>query len=396
MFMKYEIVKMDNMGRGITYVNDLITFVPKTIIGDVVELEIVKENKKYNEARVTNYLKRGPLYQDQICPYYHLCGGCDLMNLNYHHQLMYKEERLKDLFLKYANTKVDPIIISKSELNYRNKITLKVINGEIGLIDLDNHLINIKYCHLVKDSINNIIKVLPDFKIKNGSVVIRSNYNDELLIWIVSDDKIVMPDLTDLKVAGIVLNDETIYGENHFIEHINNLYFKVSYNSFFQVNNLINGELFNIINHHIDDNESVLDLYCGVGTLGINASLKAKEVVGIEIVKNAIIDATLNKEINKRSNIEFLLGDVKNTIEKVDKTFDTVIIDPPRKGIDHDSLNYIINHHINKLIYIACDPNSLVRDYEKIKDVYDLKNIYLLDMFPNTYHFESICILERR
>ena len=393
--MKYEIIKMDNMGRGITYVDDLITFVPKTIIGDIVELKITKSKKKYNEAIVVNYLKRGPLYKDAICPYYNKCGGCDLMNLKYADQLNYKKERIKDLFLKFANTKVNPIIINKNQLCYRNKVTLHINNGVIGLIDINNQLINIKYCNIVRDAINNFIKVLKDFNVKNGSVVIRSNYNDELLIWFKTNDDVVLPDLTGYKIAGIVKNDKVIMGANYFIDKVNNLYFKVSYNSFFQVNSLINEELFNIINNNIDNNDCLLDLYCGVGTLGINASLKAKEVIGVEIVKNAISDAVLNKEMNKRSNIEFLLGDVKTTIDKVDKEIDAVIIDPPRSGIDQNSLEYLLNKKIKKIIYIACDPSSLVRDYEKLKDLYDLKDLYLLDMFPNTYHLESVCILER-
>ena len=394
--MKYEIVKMDNMGRGITYVDDLITFVPKTIVGDIVELKIVRSKKKYNEAQVINYVKRGSLYKDAICPYYNQCGGCDLMNLKYTDQLNYKKDRVKDLFLKYANTKVNPVIINKNQLGYRNKITLQINNGTIGLVDLNNQVINIKYCNIAKDSINNFIKELNNFKIKNGKVVIRSNYNDELLVWFQTNDDLVIPNLKDFKIAGIVKNDQVVVGDNNFIDKVNDLYFKVSYNSFFQVNNLINEELFNIINNHINKDDKVLDLYCGVGTISINASLKAKEVIGIEIVKNAIIDATLNKEMNKRNNVEFLLGDVKTTINKVDKAFDTVIIDPPRSGIDQNSLNYILDKKIKKIIYIACDPSSLVRDYEKLKDLYNLKELYLLDMFPNTYHCESITVLERR
>ncbi len=394
--MKYEIVKMDNMGRGITYVDGLITFVPKTIVGDIVELKIVHSKKKYNEAQVINYVKRGSLYKDAICPYYNQCGGCDLMTLKYIDQLKYKKDRIKDLFLKYANTKVNPVIINKNQLGYRNKITLQINNGVIGLVDLNNQVINIKYCNIAKDSINNFIKIIKDFKVNNGKVVIRVNYNDELLIWFQTNDDLVIPDLKDFKIAGIVKNDQVVVGDNNFIDKVNDLYFKVSYNSFFQVNNVINEELFNIINNHINKGDKVLDLYCGVGTISINASLKAKEVIGIEIVKNAIIDATLNKEMNKRNNVEFLLGDVKTTINNVDKEFDTVIIDPPRSGIDQNSLNYILDKKLNKLIYIACDPSSLVRDYEKLKDLYNLKALYLLDMFPNTYHCESVCILERR
>ena len=394
--MKYEISKMDNMGRGITYIDGVITFVPKTILGDVVELEITKQKKKFNEAKVVNYIKRGSLYKEAICPYYNKCGGCDLMNYKYATQLSYKSGRIKDLFLKFAKEKVNPIVISKNQLCYRNKVTLQIVNGVIGLVDLDYQVINIKYCNIIKDSINNFIKELPNFKVKNGKVVIRTNYNDELLIWFITKDDLVIPNLKEYKIAGIIKNNQVVVGDNNFIDKINNLYFKVSYDSFFQVNSLVNEELVNIVNENLSSNDTLLDLYCGVGTLSINASLKAKEVIGIEIVKNAIVDATINKQMNKRDNVDFLLGDVKTTINKVDKEFDVVIIDPPRSGIDKSSLDYILDKKIKKIIYIACDPTSLARDYETIKGVYNLKKLYLLDMFPNTYHCESVCILERK
>ena len=394
--MNVRIEKMDNQGRGIAYVNNLITFIPKTIIGDLVEIEIVKQNKKYNEAKVINYLERGPLYKECNCPYYNRCGGCDLLNLSYHDQINYKKQRVKELFLKYAHELVEVDFISSTQFNYRNKVTLTIKDGKIGLIDLDNEVIGVKSCLLLKPVINDFIKYVNDFNIIDGRVVIRSNYNDELLISIDTNDKIEIPLFNDFKIAGIILNDQVIKGDKSFIDKVNNLLFKVSYNSFFQVNSLINEELFKLINKYINKDDTVLDLYCGVGTLSINASFKAKEVIGIEIVKNAIIDANLNGRMNKCNNVNFLLGNVKETINKVSKDFDVVIIDPPRNGIDNSSLEYILDEKINKLIYIACDTLSLVRDYNKIKDQYSIKNLTLLDMFPNTYHVECVCVLERK
>ncbi|MBO4245535.1 MAG: class I SAM-dependent RNA methyltransferase [Bacilli bacterium] len=394
--MKVRIEKMDNQGRGIVYVDNLITFIPKTIIGDLVEIEIVKKSKKYHEARAINYLERGPLYKECNCPYYDKCGGCDLLNLSYLDQTNYKLKRVKELFLKYANELVEPVFISANQFEYRNKVTLTIKNGKVGLIGLDNEVIGIKRCLLLKPVISDFISSVDKFNINDGRVVIRANYNDELLIAIDTNDKIEIPAFNDFKIAGIILNDQVVKGDKSFIDKVNNLLFKVSYNSFFQVNSLINEELFKLINNYINNDDVVLDLYCGVGTLSINASLKAKEVIGIEIVKNAIIDANLNSRMNGRNNVNFLLGNVKDTINKVNKKFDCVIIDPPRNGIDNSSLEYILNQKINKIIYIACDTLSLVRDYEKIKDVYEIKHLTLLDMFPNTYHSESVCVLERK
>ena len=293
--MNYEILKMDNMGRGITYVDDLITFVPKTIIGDVVELKVVKKSKKYNLAKVENYVKRGPKYQECNCPYYDRCGGCDLLNLNYHDQCLYKINRVKELFLKYANTVINPEFINSNQYEYRNKVTLTIKDRKVGLIDLDNSVIGIKACLILKPVISDFITKVALFNINNGKVVVRANYNDELLISIDTKDKVTIPEFPDFKIAGIVVNDKVLKGSKDFIDQVNNLYFKVSYNSFFQVNSKINEELFNIINRNISNNDTVLDLYCGVGTLSINASLKAKEVIGIEIIKNAVNYARENK-----------------------------------------------------------------------------------------------------
>ncbi len=396
--MQYEIIKFDNLGRGITYVNGVITFVSNTIIGDIVTLNLVKETKKYNEAKVVNYCLRGPKYIDYKCPLSNLCGGCQLANISYQEQLDYKVDRVIRLFSKYASTTVNPEIISCDEvLNYRNKITLKVVNHKIGYFkDSSHELVEINNCYIVSNAINDFLKDITKCNINNGEIVIRSNYNNELLIWIKSDDKISIPDLKDKKIVGIVVNDKTIKGENFFLDKINDLWFNVSYNSFFQVNRNINSKLFNLVTSFLEKTDNVLDLYCGVGTLSINAAQKANKVLGIEIVENAIKNALINKKINKCDNVEFICGDVKKAITKIKMDYNTVIIDPPRSGIDKDSLNLIIDNKFEKIIYIACDPNSLVRDYNLLKDKYDLDKIYLLDMFPNTYHVECVCVLKLR
>ena len=396
-----KIEKLDNQGRGICFIDNKITFVPNTLPNEVVDIKIIKENKKYNEAIVTKYIKTSKKRIKPICPYFNECGGCDLMHISYEDTLNYKKEKLKSILKKYSNIETNiEIIPSKNNLNYRNKITLKIINSKYGYYISNTHkLVEIENCYLAEPAIQKIIKDINKLNVINGEVVIRTNYNSELIIIIKSEDNI-LPDIEYLKqnhkIVGIVLNDKTLIGENHFIEIINHQLFNVSYDSFFQINRDICSKLFNLINNHIKENETILDLYCGVGTLGINASSKAKKAYGIEIVKNAVLNAISNSKINKRDNIYYMLGDVGKNLSKINDRIDTIIVDPPRAGLDNVTKKHLINFHPNKIIYVSCDPITLARDIKELSLYYNIIEIKGLDMFPYTHHIETFCVMERK
>lgn len=395
------IEKLDNQGRGICYLNDKITFVKNTLPGEIVSLNITKETKKYNEAEVTQYIKKSPNRIESPCPYFNECGGCELLHSKYEDTLKYKKEKLENILYKYANLKLNiDLIPSTNQLEYRNKITLKIINNKIGYYKPSSHeLIEIKKCLLAEPAINNFIIDIPKLNIKNGEIVIRSNYNNELLIWIKTKDKI-KPNIPYLKehhkIVGIILNSHPLEGETSFIEIINHQLFTISYDSFFQINRDICSKLFNLIIKEITPNETILDLYCGVGTLGINASKNAKKAYGIEIVKNAVLNAITNSKINKRDNIYYMLGDVSVCLPKIKDQIDTIIVDPPRSGLDKKTKETILNFNANKIIYVSCDPITLSRDLKELSIKYNITNIQGLDMFPFTHHIETLCILERR
>ena len=397
--MEVSIEKLDNKGRGIAYINDKITFIKNALPKEIVEVNITKESKKYQEGEVTKYIKESPLRIKSICPYFNICGGCDLLNISYEDTLKFKKQKLEDIISKYANisTNID-IIPSDNKLNYRNKITLKVINKKIGYYESSTHkLVEINDCLLAEKSISNIIPDLHYLNIKNGEIVVRSNYNDELIISITTKDKIT-PNISYLKehhkIAGIILNDKVINGDTKYIEIINHLLFNVSYDSFFQINRNICSKLFKLIEENTKDSKVILDLYCGVGTLGIAANVE--KAYGIEIVKNAVLNAISNSKINKRNNIYYMLGDVGSTLPKIKDEIDTVIVDPPRAGLDPKTKDTLINFKPNKIIYVSCDPMTLARDIKDLSKYYNLKSIKGLDMFPYTEHCESITILERR
>ena len=195
------------------------------------------------------------------------------------------------------------------------------------------------------------------------------------------------------KVVGIILNNKTVYGENHFIDIIDNYYFDVSYDAFFQVNSYINTQLFNIIKDNTKDG-IILDLYSGVGTLGIIASKKAKKVYSIECIPNAVLNGIKNAKMNNCQNIDFMLGNVEEKIDFIKDKVDTVIVDPPRKGLDKHTTNKIKKLKPEKIIYISCDTNSLANNLKDLKNDYLIDKLYILDMFSYSYHTEVLSILK--
>ncbi len=397
--MEIEVIKFDNLGRGIGYINNKIIFIPKTIPGDIVDVQITKENKNYYEGKITKIIKPSSLRKDAICPYFSECGGCDFLNVSLSEILDYKINMINELLTKNKiDFKVKDIIKSKDAYNYRNKITLKIENGIIGFYQNDtHHLIEINYCYLANKEINNILKDLSILNIKNGTLTIRCNYKNELLLDIKTENKIENIDklVSKYKIIGIVVNDKCIYGDDYFIEELDNFLFKVSYNAFFQVNPFICSDIFELIKENTKTANNVLDLYCGVGTLSIVASTNAKNVVGVEIVENAIKDANFNKKINAQNNLEFICADTKDILNKIKSDYDTIILDPPRSGVPSKVLNKIKDENINKIIYISCNPHTLIRDLNILKSNYKINEFIVLDMFPNTHHLESFVVLER-
>ncbi len=395
--MQVLVDKFDDFGQGITFVDDVITFVPNTIPGDIVDIKIVKKKKKYNVGKVINYIKLSKDRIDYKCPYFNKCGGCVLQSISYDATINFKLNKVINLFNKY-NLDIKPEIVKNpSDYNYRNKIKLMVIDGKIGYFETNSHtLVEINECIIASKAINKVIPLLKNFNIINGNIVIRCNLNDEILIIIESNDKLNI-DIDVLKekikLVGIVVNNKTIYGDNFLIECINDIYYKISYDSFFQINPYVASILFNIIKGNIDKTDIVLDLFCGVGTLSLNAALNANEVIGVEIVPNAVLNAIYNAKINKINNTKFILNDAQDAVGKINKKFDKIIIDPPRSGLTKKTIDTILTIMPKKIIYVSCDPNTLIRDILLLKDKYFIEKSYILDMFSYSYHVECICIL---
>lgn len=400
---KVLIEKLDDFGRGITHIDNKVVFVENALPNELVDIKIINDKKNFSEAKVEKYLKLSKDRIKSLCPYFDLCGGCNLLHLTYEHTLTFKQNKMKELLKKNKINydKEIEIIKNNSPYYYRNKVSLKIENGKIGYYKESTHeLIEIKECIIAKHSINEVIKNYKLLNLENAKLIIRSNYNDEILIIIETNEKEYNIELAKLKekvkLVGIIYNNITIYGENFFYERMNGKLFKVSFDSFFQVNECMTNELFNLIKKNIDKDSIVLDLYSGVGTLGIIAASKSKEVYSMEIIKNAVLNGITNAKLNQVNNIKFMLGDVSKTIDKINFNFDTLIVDPPRKGLDKKSKEFILKHTPSKIIYISCDPNTLMRDLKELENVYEINDFKIMDMFSYTYHVESFCVLKKK
>lgn len=398
--MNVKIEKMDDFGRGIAYIDDKVVFVPKTIVDDIVDIKIMSEKKKYSIAKVNEIINPSKLRIPFKCPYFDICGGCSLQNVEYRIELEYKLQKINNLLKKNKiDYQVKDIIKSAKRYNYRNKVSLKIEDNIIGYYEKDTHnIVEINKCFLLNDAINDVIDDLPRLSIINGSVIIRSNLKGELLL-IIYTDKLNKDGIKYLvnkhRISGIVLNDKCIFGSDFLVDKIDDYKFKISYNSFFQVNPYICKELFKIVKDYTKDANNLIDLYSGVGTLSIVAKENASSVLGVEIIDNAAINAKTNAMLNGVSNISFIASDTNKIISYLEGK-DFVIVDPPRSGLTSKVIEGIKKYQVKNILYVSCDPNTLMRDLNLLLTDYKIIEFKLLDMFPNTYHVESVCVLEHK
>ena len=403
--MSYKIDRLDDFGRGITFVDGKICFVSNALEGEEVVLEVTGEKNKYFEAISKEIINKSDSRIDAKCPFYNLCGGCNIMHMSYESELEFKFNKVQRILKKYAklNNVVKEIIPTQRE-NYRNKVTLKVKDGSLGYFQNKSYdLVNIDKCYLCDERINEVIKELSKNDLNGiNEIVIRCNKEKEVLLYLIGileDEEKLVNSLKNIEniVLSNYKNIKVLKGNNYIYDKIGDLTFRISYNSFFQVNNYGVDILYNKVLEYanLTGKERVLDLYCGTGTIGMYLARESKEVFGIEINKNAINDANCNKELNKIDNIDFLCHDV-STIKNNFDDIDIVVVDPPRSGLGLEAISNILEINPKKIIYVSCEPMTLTRDLSVIKEKYDVKEITLIDMFPNTYHCESVAVLERK
>ncbi len=390
------IVKIDKLShdlRGITKIDNKITFIPKTLPEEVVNIRITKQKKKFNEGCLTTIIGESKDRVKYICPYYDICGGCDTGHILYSKSIMYKKDMVVDIFKRYCDMDVDMDIVYDDDniYNYRNKITLRVNDGKLALVG--ESLVNIDYCYLVNDNINKVIGILNGICLAGiDEVIIRGT--DEIMVIIkgnIDNDKLIQ--ILKDNVSSIFINGVKVFGNDYVMINVGNYRYAVYPDSFFQVNTKMISRLYDKVLEFAGRGDKLLDLYCGAGTIGIYLANNFNSVRGIEQNESAIKGANLNKGINDIKNISFVCEKASDINEIVE---DVVVVDPPRSGLDSTTIKRILDSRIERLIYVSCNPITLARDINILKDKYNLVGMSLFDMFPNTSHAECVCLLEKR
>ena len=395
--MNVKILRLNNEGEGIGTIDDKVIFVDNALPGEEVEVKITENHKNYLRGKNLQINSSSKNRIKPICKYYNECGGCDLMHMN--NQIEFKKEKLENLFDKMCNEKINVNVFNFNDLYYRNKVTLKIKNNKLGFYkNKTNELVEINECVITNKKINEVIKNLNKYLEKNlvddTKIMIRI-CNEEIMISI---DKLKNIDnfIKEFNyLDSIYVDNKLVYGKESLIENIDEFNFYVSPKSFFQVNKEVMEKMYKKATSYIDKNELTLDLYSGTGTISILLSKVSKKVIGIEIVKDAVYDANKNLTLNNINNVEFICGKVEDKISDLKKLkVDNIVVDPPRAGINKKGLDVIKEISPEKIIYISCNPLTLARDYNYLKDNYELKEIKAFDMFPQTHHVETFCILK--
>lgn len=391
--MEVKILKFDHFARGIGKVNNKIIFVDRALPEEVVGVLKTGEKKNFLEGKIKEVIVKSENRIDPICPFYDKCGGCNFLHTNYDTEKAFKRNKAKELL-----GRVDYFYETK-KLNYRNKVTLHVKNNKIGFYgEKTNEIVPIDYCYLLNDEINKVIHDLKNISMDEYNIkkiIIKANQNKILLDvdGAVNDFFINCFKYVDT----IISNSKIVKGSGFLEEIIDDKIFKITSNAFFQVNREGLENIYLILEKYLKDKEidQCLDLYSGTGLWGILLSSFCKNVTCIEINKEACKNALVNVEKNNLQNIQIINGKVEDYIDSF-KKINLVIVDPPRSGLDKKTRNYLKQIKAKYLIYVSCDMLTLKRDLEELKEIYEICEINIVDMFKRTYHVETVTILERK
>lgn len=403
-----NITALENEGKGVCKIGGMICFVPKGLPGEKIRFRVTEKKKNFAVGKLIEVLEKSNYRVISNCPYYDECGGCNLRHQTSKENLKFKKEKVETALKRIGkiDVKVNNVIECEKEDNYRNKASFKVEDDKIGFYEEGTYrLIDIKECLLCSSEINKVLKTVKRYinyninEIKNITVKYGNALN-ELLIDIESnnnnDIKIIDHLINNISnIKTIIYNDKIVYGDGYIKQMTNGLMFNVSSKSFYQVNSFGVEKLYEkaIEVAKLSKDDVALDLYSGTGTIACLISKYVKKVIGIEIVKDAVLDAKENLKINHINNVKFICGDATKEVAKIKENVDVIFTDPPRKGIDRKAIAIMKKLKPKKIIYISCNPVTMARDVSYLTDLYDVKKIVPVDMFPNTAHVETICVL---
>ena len=426
-------------GEGIAKVDGLAVFVGRTFPGDEVAVRVTQMKKSYAKAELLEIIKASPVRISPACPHYKECGGCTFQEMDYKEQLVHKQSRVTEALRRIGgieDPRVEQIVGMKSPLHYRNKAQFPIKDGRVGYFKAKSHdIVPIEECMLQADPALALAKAFGAFLKKHPKNIYRhlvvktaatgqvmailvGNKNDvsrlEELVECL-DSAVVEPYSLESLILNInkkpdaqVMGTEciTLAGKSHIDDILETdsgtIKLEILPLSFYQTNPAQASALYSLVHQYADPKptDTVLDLYCGAGSIGLSFAHKVARVIGVESVRPAILNANRNAVINGIVNAEFVHGKAEEVFETKlrDVKADLVILDPPRVGCDVRLLDSVIAISPKKLIYVSCNPATLARDIKHLTEngAYTLVEARPVDMFPWTNHVESICKLSRK
>ncbi|MFD2727723.1 23S rRNA (uracil(1939)-C(5))-methyltransferase RlmD [Hyunsoonleella rubra] len=460
-FENLEVIDAGAKGKTVAKAPDgKVVFLPNAVPGDVVDVQTFKKRKAYYEGKATNFHKLSEKRVAPVCHYFGTCGGCKWQDMGYEHQLYYKQKEVVNNLTRIGHLElpsITPILGSKEQYFYRNKmefsfsdsrwLTQEEIQSDKDLGDRNalgfhipgmwDKILDIEKCHLQRDPSNAIRNAVKQFAVENGmsffntrqqsgflrTMMIRTSSIGDVMVLLqffkedVAQRELLLdfltetfPEITSLLYVINSKGNDTIYdqevicyhGQDHIFEEMEGLRFKINAKSFYQTNSEQAYELYKITREFADlkGDELVYDLYTGTGTIAQFVSKKAKKVVGIESVPDAIAAAEENAQLNGIDNVEFVVGDMKQVfndafIAKHGQP-DVVITDPPRDGMHKDVVAQLLNIGAQKIVYVSCNSATQARDLALMKDMYNVVKVQPVDMFPQTFHVENVVLLQKR
>ncbi len=435
-------------GEGVGHVDGFALFIKDAVIGDVVEAKILKVKKNYGYARIETIIQAGKDRVEALCPVASKCGGCSLQHLSYEKQLEWKFNKVKNCLERIGGLvgieeKMEPIYGMEEPYYYRNKAQFPVGTDKEGRLitgfyaGRTHSIIENTHC-LIQAKVNEeILKVVMDYARKNNisaydektgkgllrHILTRVGFQTgEIMVCLIINggkkqlknlDALVdkLTKIKGMKSITLNVNKErtnrilgnkiiSVWGQDYITDYIGDVKYQISPLSFYQVNpkqtQVLYGKALEYAN--LQGEETVWDLYCGIGTISLFLAQKAKQVYGVEIVPQAIEDAKKNASLNGFDNVEFFVGKAEEVLpreyEKNGVYADVIVVDPPRKGCDASLLDTIVKMNPKRVVYVSCDPATLARDLKILgEDGYQVEKVSVVDQFCHSTHVETVCLL---
>ena len=454
--MELEIEKLAFGGKGLTRLDEYVIFIGRALPGDRVKARITKRRPNYAEAKLLEIIKSSPLRIAAPCPYFGECGGCTWQNLSYADQLKFKQEHIRESLKQLAGIEdyeMKDLRPAEPVWGYRNKMEFSFSDrrwytaGEKAMENRDDQyvlglhvtgtydkILKVDHCLLQNDQANKVLRMVDNFCVREKLpaysdkshegylrflvirhsistneimvVVVTSTRSPERLKSLAGELMTAIPQITSVvntintRPAQIAYGEETIViaGKDHLVEKINGLTFQISAHSFFQTNSYQARALYNTVIEFADlENRGLVwDLYSGTGTIALLLARHAGQVVGFELVPSAVQDAIYNSAQNGLTNIGFISGDILLNLKQVRELPQVVITDPPRSGMHSKICDFLNGCGAKKIIYVSCNPATMARDIKQLTQNYRLNRVQPVDMFPHTFHIETVCELVSR